>query len=180
MNYDSGQGQNIPGQPPMGSEATLYQPVGAPPPPPPMPRKKSRRGLWILLVIVALLVIGGATTAIILVVTGPSRAVNSVVQSYYNAVEQQDYATAYTYLDHQYTTAAGLQIRLSQSAYTLTASATDLATGKLTAYTITNTEITNGVATVTLNVTRGGTVRQVSVQLLQIGGNWEIDKISQG
>lgn len=177
--YDPGQGQNIPGQPPLGSEATLYQSVGAPPPPPPMPRKKSRRGRWILLVIVVLLLIGGATTAIILVVTGPSRAVNSVVQSYYSAVEQQDYATAYTYLDRQYTISSGLQIRLSQNAYTLTANATDLAAGKLTAYTITNTEIANGIATVTLNVTRGGTVRQVSVQLLQIGGNWEIDKISQ-
>lgn len=167
----------MPGQPSANYDPTLYQPVGTSPPPP--TRKKSRRGFWIILIVVALLLIGGITAAIVLVVTGPSRAVNAVVQSYYNAVEQQDYATAYTYIDSQYIVASGQQVYLSRSEYTLVARANDLASGKLTAYTITNISINNGIATVTVNVTRGGTVHAVDVQLEQVAGTWEIDKISQ-
>ncbi len=102
------------------------------------------------------------------------------MQSYYSAVEQQDYTTAYTYIDSsQFYTSTGQPVTLARPLYTLTARGTDLAEGKLTAYSIASISITNGTATVTVNATRGGTVRTVIVELQQVNGTWEIDKIGQ-
>jgi hypothetical protein len=176
MSYDPGQGQQVPGQSLAASEATLYQSVGTAPT---QARRKPRRWLWISLIIGALVLAGAITTAIILIVIGPSRAVNSVVQNYYTAVEQQDYTTAYTYLDKQFITSTGVQINLTQTEYTISASTNDLVDGKLTAFTIASITVDNNTAEATANVTRGGNTRQVDLQLQQVDGSWEIDKIAQ-
>ncbi len=160
-----------------------YDTTNTPPPPPPYPdvavpaRKKSHVGLWITLIILVLLIAGGAATFFIL--TNPSRTANSLVQNYYNAVEQQDYATAYTYIDSQDYNTGGLQIRVTRNAYTIAERTTDLTEGKVTDYHIVNITVNGNTATVTVDVTRRGIVREVDVELVQINGNWKIDKIAQ-
>jgi hypothetical protein len=175
--YD--QGQSIPAQSRLVSEPTFYPDVIAPPPPPPMPRKTSRRWLWISLVIVGIVIIGAVTTTLFFVLTSPTRAVNQVVQNYYTAVEQQEYTTAFTSLDSSFLTSTGQQVTLSRAAYIQTSRTADRTDGKVTAYTITTTSIASGTATVAVEVTRSGTVRQVEVQLQQVGSTWEIDQIRQ-
>lgn len=173
MSYNPDPGQS--GQPLSYSESTMYAPgVTAPA----QALKKSRRGLWISLIVIVILLIGGS--AVFFVVTAPSRGVDNVVQSYYAAVEQQNYAVAYTYIDKQrYITTSGVPIgNISQTAFTLSAQANDLINGKLTAYAITSTAIDNTTAEVIVNVTRGGTTHPVDVQLQQVNGMWEIDRIS--
>lgn len=189
MSYDPGQQPSGPTQSPnpVSQPSGPYdqipgQPLFAPPPFLPEPRKKSRRWLWITLIVIVLLIAGAAATTVIL--TAPTRAITATVQQYYNAVQQQDYATAYTYLDRQSFIYLGQQRTLSRTDYTLASRANDLAEGKVTTYAITNIEITSsnnpgGIAIATVDVTRKGIVREISVQLAQVNGNWEIDKISQ-
>jgi len=165
MNYNPGQPPYDQGQ---GIPPTMYaQPA----------RKKSLRWLWIILVVLVLVIAGAVATIFIL--TGPSRAVNTVVQNYYTAVEQQNYTTAYTYVDGQSYQSAGQHIRLLQAEYTLVARTTDLTEGKLSAFTISAISVNGSTASATVNVTRNGTVRVVTVQLLDVAGTWEIDAIGQ-
>lgn len=170
------QGQPISDQPFAASAPTLYQPGIAPSSSLP-PRKPSRRWLWITLVISVLVIAGGVTTTIILLMTTSARTVSTVVADYYAAVEQQQYATAYTYVDHQSLIYNGQSV-FSRTAYTLAARTTDLRLGKLTTYTITRVIITQGTATVIVDGTRGGMVREVIVHLLHVGNIWEIDAIA--
>jgi hypothetical protein len=168
QNYPS-PGSQQPGQPTIYASTT---PAGGAP-------RRSRRGLWIGLIVLVLLLAIGVTGVSYYIVTGPTRAVNGVVTSYYTAVEKQDYATAYTCLDtQQYIAAGGLTISLSQNAYVLAARANDLANGTLTAFSIGTITIDGSTAHMTVTVTRGGTARQVNVQLAQVNGTWEIDNIS--
>jgi hypothetical protein len=169
MSYNPGQSPYDPGQ---SQPPTMYAP-----PPPPLLRKKSRRWLWVSLVLLVLVIAGAVATTLIL--TNPARAVNTVVQNYYNAVEQQDYSTAYTYVDSQSYQSVGQHIRLGKPEYTLVSRTTDLTEGKLTAYTISDIEVDGSTATVTVNATRGGTVRVVTVHLQDVDSTWEIDAIGQ-
>jgi Domain of unknown function (DUF4878) len=173
MGYDPNQppdGQSQPpspyGQPP--------QPYGQPPPPP--KPKKSRRWLWITLVIILLVVVGGVAAIILAVNNSPAK---TVVQNYYNAVEKQDYATAYTYLGIQTLTFNGQQQTASQGLYTQVAQAIDQANGTVTGYNVTGISLssstsTGNTATVTVDVTRGGKTQAVHVQLQQVGNDWKI------
>ncbi len=192
MSYDPGQeptvpshlqfpspydpGQPLSGQPLAPSEPTLYESV-IPPPPPPSPRKTSRRWLWITLVISVLVIAGVTITTIILLMTSSTRAVSTAVEDYYTAVEQQEYATAYTYVDHQSFTYDGQRV-FSQTAYTRAARTTDLRLGTLSAYTITNVVITGSTATVIVDGTRSGMLREVIVHLQDVGNTWEIDALA--
>jgi hypothetical protein len=167
--------QPFSGQPHAPAEPTLYSPGIAPPPPLP-PRKPSRRWLWITLVICVLVLAGVATTTIIVLRTNAARAVSTVVADYYSAVGQQEYVRAYTYVDHQSFTFNGQGV-FSQPAYTQVARTANLRLGKLTAYTITNVIITQGTATVIVDRTRGGEVREVIIHLRQVGSIWKIDAL---
>jgi hypothetical protein len=160
------------------SEPTLSQ--GRMAPSPPSSRKTSRRWLWLSLVILVLVIAGAVATSILLLATSPSQAVNTVVQDYYNAVERQDYATAYTYMTHQIRTSSGQLQTLSLAAYTRSSLSLDQAAGTLTAYTISTTSITKGIATVIVDRTRGGRIEEISVEVEQVGGNWKINAIVPG
>jgi flagellar basal body-associated protein FliL len=161
------------GQPPTAyGQAPYYSP-----PPAPMPqRKKSLRWLWITLVVVVLIIAGGVTALVLAVVNSPAKV---AVQNYYNAVEAQNYAQAYSYLDIQTLSFNGQQQTASQGLYTQVAQAIDQANGKVTAYTITGINLnsstsTGNTATITVNVTRGGKTQEVHVQLQQEGNDWKI------
>jgi hypothetical protein len=103
----------------------------------------------------------------------PSQVVNTV-EDYYNAVERQEYATAYTYLNHQ-------SVRFQTlAAYSKSALSLDQTAGTLTDYTIASTSITNGIATVIVDRTRGGKTAEIFVEVEQVGGNWKINAIVPG
>lgn len=168
---------------PLGQPSAAYQQAPYSSPQPPLatlpPRKKSRRWLWIILIIIVL-VVGGGVAAIALAVNAVNNSpAKIVVQDYYNAVEQQDYATAYSYLGIQNIIINGQQQTASQDLYTQVAQANDQANGPVTACNITGIALnsstsTGNMATITVNVTRGGKVQQVHVQLQQMGNDWVI------
>jgi hypothetical protein len=126
------------------------------------------------------LVIAGAVTTTILLVPNPSRATSTVVQDYYNAVERQDYATAYRYVNHQISASSSQLQMFSLTDYTQNSLSLDQTAGRLTAYTISSTSITNGIATVIIERTRGGNTAEGFVELQQVGDNWEISTIVVG
>jgi len=164
-------------QPTYYNQAPMYSPQPQFYPQP--ARKKSRRWLWITLAIILLVLIGGTTAFVHSVTNSPA---NTVVQQYYNAVEKQDYSTAYSYLDIQTLTLNGQQQNASQGIYTQVAQTIDQANGKVTAYNITGIELntsssTGNTAAITVNVTRGSTTQEVHVQLQQEGNDWKIVSI---
>jgi flagellar basal body-associated protein FliL len=166
-------------QPTYDSQAPMYgpQPQFYPQPTP----KKSRRWLWITLAIILVVLIGGATAIVLTVNNSPAK---TVVQQYYNAVEKQDYSTAYSYLAGHTLTLNGQQQNASQGLYTQVAQTIDQENGKVTAYNITGIYLnfstsTGNTATITVNVTRGSTTQEVHVQLQQEGNDWKIVNIDQ-
>jgi len=176
--YPYGQPPQSNGQPPNPYEQppTAYGQIPYSGPATTPQRKKSRRWLWITLVVVFVLIAGGITVGVLSITNSPAKA---AVQNYYNAVEAQNYATAYSYLAIQTLTFNGQQQAASQGLYTQVAQAVDQANGKVTAYTITGVELssstsTGNTATITATVTRGGKTQEVHVQLQQQGNDWKI------
>ncbi|GAC1519182.1 MAG: hypothetical protein NVS3B14_21420 [Ktedonobacteraceae bacterium] len=163
------------GQPPAGyGQAPYFSPQ--PPVPSLQKPKKSRRWLWITLGIILLVLVGGITAIVLVVNNSPAK---TAVQQYYNAVEKQDYATAYGYLDIQTLTFNGQQQNASQGLYTQVAQTIDQVNGKVTNYNIIGISLnsstsTGNTATITVNVTRGGKTQEVHVQLQQVGNDWKI------
>lgn len=146
----------------------------------PQPQKKSRRGLWIALGIIAgvlVLLCGGFAVAgafgvglFTSIVSGPTNAVNQ----YYTAVENQDYQTAYSYLQLDTFTVSGQQVAANEALYARLASALDTAKGKVTSHSITSINVNNNDATVVVNATRSGQTYEVQLELQKIGNDWKI------
>jgi len=102
--------------------------------------------------------------------------VNTTVNQYYQAVEQQNYATAYGYLRVESFTRGNQNIVASENTYASIASTLDNQNGKVTSHNIKSTNITNNVATVLVDVTRGGRTYQVNLQLQKFGNDWKITR----
>jgi len=102
-----------------------------------------------------------------------------VANKYYTAIQSQDYATAYSYLDASSITFNNQS--LTQSLYTQAAQAVDAQKGKVTSYSITSTNLntSNGVntASCTISVTRNGSPYDVHLKLQQEGNDWKIVSI---
>lgn len=143
------------------------------------PPKKRRRWLWIVLGIVVVLLLACGGGFVLLFYLGTHNGATDVANQYYTAVENQDYNTAFTYLDTSNLTLNGQS--LTQSLYIQGAKLFDQAKGKLTAYSISNTSLNsnNGVSTAMLTVseTRNGTPYDVHVQLKQESSGWKITSI---
>jgi hypothetical protein len=143
---------------------------------PPQPQK-SRRKQWIILGIIAvvLLAIGGGIFVLVNFLThnGATDAVNK----YYTAIKNQDYATAYQYLDPNLKTNQG-GLSVTQDLFIQAGQLVDEEKGQVTNYTITSTSLnsTNGVNTgsFTVHVTRTGTSYDVHLRLRQEGNDWKI------
>jgi hypothetical protein len=144
--------------------------------------RRSRRGLWIALGIIGGLILLSCGTLGILFVfgAGPSASiVGSVagpvntVNQYYNAVEHQDYTTAFSYVESGTTTIGGQPS--TQQAYTLAAQAVDAAKGKVSSFSVGNISMTGNTTTVTVAVTRVNSLSyDVHLQLQQVNGSWKI------
>jgi hypothetical protein len=163
---------------PLGADAA----VPASPVPPQVgflpKRRKVPLWAWIVIAFVVFVVViaCGVLGLVLFLNNSPAKA---VVQDYYAAVEKQDYAKAYTYLDIQTLTAAGQQLPATQETYIQASQELDQIEGKVTAYSIIGIEIsgsssTGNTASITVSVTRGGKMLEVHVQLRQIGNNWKI------
>lgn len=95
------------------------------------------------------------------------------VNQYYNAVEKQDYTTAYSYISTNLTTSNGQN--LTQEIYSSAAKGLDTLKGKVTNFSVGTPSITNNVASVTVSVTRGSaSPYDVHLQLQQVNGSWKI------
>jgi hypothetical protein len=181
--------------PPVYGQAPQYgqvppqpqQPFGVPPVPgpgypgymPPPQAKKSLRWLWITLGIIGGLVVlacgicgvtGMLGANIFKQAIGPA----VVVEQYYQAVQKQDYATAYTYVSPGAT--VSLQGRsfpvTSQQSYTLLAQTLDRSLGTASQHT-SHIDGSN-TSSFSVTVTRGGKHFLVHLTLSQSGNDWKI------
>lgn len=169
------------------------QPTYAPPPytsMPPVPgysqpprQKSSRRALWITLAVIggiALLVCGGCAIAslagiglfsqVVTKALGPSTTANA----YYQAIQKQDYTTAYTFLDTSSVSVEGQQI--TEDAFVVLAQTVDKTKGTVSGFrqTSMNVDTTAGTAAISMSVTRNGASYPVQLQLRQINNDWKI------
>lgn len=171
-----------PQQPPYGQPPYGQSPYGVPPVPnavPPQQPKKGRRALWIVLGVIVALVLACVVGILALVNVVTHNPATDMVNHYYTAIKSQDYATAYNDLD-----TSGITFNnqsLTQSLYIQAAQVLDTQKGKVTAYSITSTNIStsNGVntASFTVNVTRNAQPYDVHLQLKQEGNAWKIVSI---
>lgn len=146
----------------------------------PPKKKSSLRWLWITLGIVGglvILVCGGCAIAgafgigfLAKTVAAPITTVNS----YYQAVENQNYTQAYSYLQIDTFTAGGQSVAASETTFAQLAGGLDTARGKVSNFNIKNTNVSGDTATVTVDVTRNGQTYTVTLQLRQVSGNWKI------
>lgn len=155
----------------------------APPPqpqnyaPPQQPPKKSLRWLWVTLGIIGGIVLLGCAGCGILGIAGVNLFKTALVptvtaSSYYQAVEQQDYTKAYSYLESNRATTSG--VPLTQAVYTTQAQGLATAEGAITSYSIGAPDVTNDTAKITVTVTRGSTTYDVHLELTQVNGDWKI------
>ncbi len=145
----------------------------------PLPPKRSLRWLWITLSIIGgvlVLSCAGCLVASAMgynflktTVVGPTEVANS----YYQAIESQNYSQAYSYLADNMQTTSGQP--LSQTLYATTATAKDTVSGQVTNFTQTGFTNNNGTAAITMTVTRNGQAYDVHLKLQQnSSGTWQI------
>ncbi|HVB61786.1 MAG TPA: hypothetical protein VNE61_11375 [Ktedonobacteraceae bacterium] len=173
-------------QPPYEQPPTEYGPplYGQSPyaaPPPPMP-KKSRRGVWIALAIVGAVLVLACGGCAALAIAGVGffasslAAPSAAASGYYQAIENQQYKVASSYLDTSSLNQQEQQI--TAQTFTVAAEARDLADGKVTKFSQTNISVntTNGVSTasVTMSVTRGSQTYSVQLQMKEDNNVWKI------
>jgi hypothetical protein len=200
MSYDPNQPQQPPyGQPPQWGQ----QPYGQPPPTqyppqyggvPPVPGyvqpqqqpKRSLRWLWITLGIVGGILVLGCAGCVILSVVGVNlfgQVVAPVTTStqYYQAIKDQDYGKAYSYLDPNIKLAIGsgsVPVPATQQLYTQSAQGIDQEKGPVTSFTIKSFNVNGSDATVVVSVTRSSGTYEVTLQLKQEGSDWKITSFS--
>jgi flagellar basal body-associated protein FliL len=165
--------------------STSYGPVpyGDMPPVPhyaQVPPKKSHRRMWITLgivgIVLVLFVCGGCVTASFLSFRYIQQNIGPalVTSQYYEAIKEQRYDLAYSYLDAH----ASIQGRhVSLTTFTHMAQTADTTRGKVMQYTpasFTTTGSTANTATVIGQVTRSKQTYPVSLQLKREGNNWKI------
>lgn len=175
-------------QPPYGDAP------GTDPLAPQRPRKKGRR--WLPILITLLVLFSCAASAYSYISSVLHDPVPGIVNQYYTAIKNQDYATAYTYLSsHQWTSGvtsnpgrgiaggwgfAGGQDFMTQSEFTQAAQNADTTQGKVRTFTIEDTmrpldSSGSYTATASVSVTRNGAPYYVNLNLQQIGGgDWNI------
>jgi hypothetical protein len=122
------------------------------------------------------LVAGGVVAALALNnVNNPA----TTVTNYYNAIESQDYNSAFTYLDTSAITFQGRTI--TPQLFSQAGQVVDQTKGKVTAFSIANTSTNsnngNSTAQVTVSVTRNNTSYDVHLGLRQESSGWKITSL---
>lgn len=169
-------------QPPPPSAPTQYgAPYGtqsAPVYTPSQPRQ-SRRALWIALGIIGGLLVLSCIVCTIFFALGIgffARTVGvptSVVDQYYNAIKDQNYSQAYSYLDPNLTVSNGQP--LTRELYTTAAQEQDTSKGRVSSFSISSISVNNGIQSMTISVKRANAAPyDVHLQLRQEGNDWKI------
>ncbi|MBV9688426.1 MAG: DUF4878 domain-containing protein [Ktedonobacteraceae bacterium] len=137
-------------------------------------RQKARRGLRMVLSIIGGMVVLGlaAFLAVSLISSLTTAGPRNAVDGFYKANEQQDYAKAYTYLDTSGVSIQGQQY--TQPVFVQASQTIDRVVGPVTKYNITNAQVNNDTATVTVDVTRGTSTMAENIRLSKIGNDWKI------
>ncbi|MBV8821833.1 MAG: DUF4878 domain-containing protein [Ktedonobacteraceae bacterium] len=137
-------------------------------------QQKPRRMLWTALSIIGgVIVLGLVAFLAVTLISGLATAgPRNAVDGFYKAYEQQDYATAYTYLDTSGVSIQGQQI--TQQVFVQASQTIDKVVGPVTKYNITNAQVNNDTATVTVDVTRGTNTMTENIRLRKIGNDWKI------
>ena len=165
-----------PPPPPFEQPQTVYgsPPYGVPPVPPvavyvvPPPPKKSLRWLWITLGIIGGIVVLGCSGCVIVSII----SVNSFSQStslvttanlYYQAVRDQQYTIAYSYIDPAGASVSGQT--LTRELFVNGAQAIDAQKGVVTSFASSGFSINGNTATVTMQVNRGSQSYTVHLEL---------------
>jgi Domain of unknown function (DUF4878) len=136
--------------------------------------------LWIILGVVGVLVLACVAGIFVFVNAVTHSPAVDTVNRYYTAMENQDYATAYQYLDPGISlTFLGASQQITQALFTQAAQAYDVQKGKISSYSITSTNLNSSTssgstAAITVNVTRNGSSYDVHLQLKQEGNAWKI------
>ena len=100
-------------------------------------------------------------------------APTSVVGQYYNAIENQRFDTAYSYLDPNMIASNGQP--LTQQDYTTAAQAQDTNKGTVSSFSIRNISLNNNITSLIVSVKRtDAPAYDVHLQLRQEGSNWKI------
>jgi hypothetical protein len=102
----------------------------------------------------------------------------TAAQHYYQAIQQHDYTTAYTYVAHNATLTVNGQTSIVDSATTLAAlaQASEQTNGAITAYTPTDGNFEAGtlIVDMTMRVTRSGGSYDVHLKVSLTNGKWRI------
>ena len=201
--------QNQPPQEPYYQQPTQYTPspeynqpyaqqpaYGQPPysnmPPTPgyvQPQKSSLRLLWITLAIVGGILVLSCGGCIIASVAGigifgqavsTAIAPSATATSYYQAIQNRDYARAFTYLDLSGASVQGQQV--SKDAFIILGQTIDATKGTVSSFSQTavsvNANTSSGTtATITMNVTRNGSTYPVHLELRETNNVWKITSV---
>lgn len=191
-----GQGQQPPQnpyeQPPNQNNVPPFTQYNAQPPlpnyaVPPQQPKQSLRWLWITLIVLGvILVLGCGVCGFIVYGIGKSAnqtitqaekaiAPSLVVNEYYQSIEGQRYATAYSYLDPAIQTLDGTPI--TADTFTTAAQSVDTKDGLVSNFTVSispGIDNTGNQATYTVKVTRNGTSYTSTIGLKLESGSWKI------
>lgn len=151
-----------------------YQPAS------PAPRLRRPRYLALLVGVILLTGLGGGAFAVYNECCAPPPA-RAVVESYYDALQRQDYSGAYSYLDPRIALIIDGQSQpISATLFTQAAHAYDRQRGTISTFDIISMSTTasggsGGSAEVTVRVTRGaGTPYVVHLHVRQEGSDWKI------
>ncbi len=135
----------------------------------PRPLKQSLRWLCVTLSIIGsflLISCAGYNTQV------PTMSATDTVNAYYQAIENKDYAKAYSYLSPYFP--VGAHEALSRAGFISGSQATDASSGPVTSYTQLGSATNNGVVIVIMSITRRGQSYDVQLQLQQSKGTWQI------
>ncbi len=173
------------GQPQWGQQTPPppYAPTQYGPPPygvPPQPQpRQSRRALWIVLGIFGGLIVLSCALCGIFFALGIGffartvAAPTNTVDQYYTAIKNQNYDTAYSYVDPNLTASNGQP--LTQQIYTTAAQALDAVKGQVSSYSVGSISVNNNITSITVSVTRtNAPAYDVHLQLKQESGTWKI------
>ena len=175
-------GQQRPPQQPQWGQPLQTQPPG-----------NSRRLLWIVLAVVVILgIVGGVFLSLsfsgsrssssaqsTVVATAQSTVVTatgaeSIATQYYQAIQQQDYQKAYSFLNVSTLKVQGQNVPATEQLYMQLASGADAARGKVSSSALKSTSTSNGATSITVTATRNGNPYEVHLTLQQSGADWKI------
>jgi hypothetical protein len=168
-------------QQPYGQPPPFGQPQYGGPPPFAQPQQKtSLRWLWITLGIIGGVLVLSCAGCVIAGALGFNFLAQAVgpqitVQQYYQAVKQQDYTTAYSFLTSDATVSVnGQSVPVSgESSFQTAATTLDTTLGTVSSYTTNTQGSDTSHVTVTVTRSRGGSYK-VHLVLVKVGNNWKI------